>query len=472
MTYLYRGLLLFLLIQTTLSAQNKRVELKITSSSSNEPVAYANIWFKELNKGVASNLEGEAVLFVPSEVLSDSVVCTFIGYERQLIHVDFEQTTKLDIILTPKYTLLDEVIVTPNAPLAIDARDLIKKALEKKIIEKNYSTIPQNYLIDYREKVKEDGVYVAFNEAIVNFTSEGYPRRVSHKKGFRQYYSEEKKQTLFSKRRQPFNDGLISFNCQFFRYYAGLNERCFIVGARFSDNLSVNSVRVSMAGGALDLLTMDKVKYQYDMLDRKILKKYDFSVSEIISIDGEECYVINFKPILDQSKKKFGIHRRVSDALLAGTIYLHKRDKAIVKFEAQMYSSTIYASRRAWQKWADASSVVVNYKKQIDQKYHLDMITSEQKYLADELHERSYTVQRELKVLELGITIAQTGFIGEFELAHFSHHLSRLITPRYDSAIWKTYEMHKNYPLMDTSLKSDLSVSRSLEEQYFRNSIE
>jgi len=173
MTYLYRVFLLFLLIQTTLSAQNKRVELKVTSSSSNEPVAYANIWFKELNRGVASNLDGEAVLFVPSEVLSDSVVCTFIGYERQIIHIDFEQTTKLDIVLSPKYTLLDEVIVTPYAPLAIDARDLIKKALEKKIIEKNYSTIPQNYLIDYREKVKEDGVYVAFNESIVNFTSEG-----------------------------------------------------------------------------------------------------------------------------------------------------------------------------------------------------------------------------------------------------------------------------------------------------------
>lgn len=445
--------------------------MKITSSSSNEPVAYANIWFKELNKGVASNLESEAVLFVPSEVLSDSVVCTFIGYERQLIHVDFEQTTKLDIILTPKYTLLDEVIVTPNTPLGIDARDLIKEALTKNTIKRNYSTIPQNYLIDYREKVKEDGVYVAFNEAIANFTSEGYPLRVSHKKAFRQYYSQEKKQTQFSKRFKTFKPWLLSFNCQFYRYYVGLNERCFIIDARFSDNLSVDSILVAMAGGALDLLTMDKVKYQYDMLDRKILNKYDYSVAEIISIEGEECYVINFKPILDQSKKTFGLRDRVSDALLAGTIYLHKRDKAIVKFEAQMYSSTIFATLQSWQKWPNASSVVVNYKKQIDQKYHLDMITSEQKYLADELHERSYTVQRELKVLELGITIAQTGFIGEFELAHFSHHLSRLITPRYDSAIWKTYEMHKNYPLIETSLKSDLSVSRSLEKQYLLNSI-
>ncbi len=470
-TILLSCILLFLAFQSVLSGQHRSITVTVTNTSVSEPIAFANVWLKGLNTGAATDVNGVASISIPQGVISDTLVCTFIGYDRQTLPVHFEQASTINVVLTPTYTLLSEITITPDRSDNIDAKQLIKEALKKKNIKRNYSTDQQNILVGYQEIIEEDGAYITFNEAIANVIYDGYPLRVSHKRGFRNYYSPENRQSNYSKRdHNKEKESLLSWNCQFFRYYVEPKEKCYIIQARHSDNHSAHGLSVIMAGGPIEVLTMDKVKYRYDMLDPKVVDKYIYTVANTLIIDGNEVYVISFKPILDKSTKKFGYRNRVNDALLAGTIYLNKEDIAITKFEAQLYASTVYNDGRSWQEFGQSNSVVVEYKKSLDEKYHIDKIVTIQQYSSDR-YESSYQVTRQLNVLDIGAEFKDYNVIAESKLGHFSHHLRNVITPPYDRQDWTTYQKFENYSQLTADMLSDLSRSGSLEEQFFRNSI-
>ena len=463
-------LLLILGLSTISSAQEKSIELYITHSITDEPIAFVNLWLPKWNIGGATNLDGRCNLIIPSFSKSDTLVCSFIGFEKELVPIEIGSSGIIEISLTPSYELLDEVVVSAHIDDSIDPKKLIKQATNKKNIKQNYPQTTQNYLISYRELIKENGIYITLNETVANISYSPYPQKVLFPKGIRKSLAQNDGQALWSNRdKDKIRAGLLSFNCQYFKYYLSQDDLCLFRQARFSDNRSIHGLRVSIANGPMDLLTMDKVKYRYDMLDPKVIDKYSYSLDNIISIDDEEVYVIGFKPIHDSTDKRFGLNKRIKEALLAGTIYVKKEDLAIIKFEAQLHAKTRYETGGSWQKYAKRNTITVDYKKRSDQKYHLYQIITEQDYL-DEALESSFVVRRQLNVLEVGVKAESEDVIAETKISYFANHLREMITPIYDGKDWEYLNDYDNYPALDRSILKDLSNSIPLEEQFMKNS--
>ena len=463
-------LLLILGLSTLSSAQEKSIELYITHSITDEPIAYANLWLPKWNIGGATNLDGRCNLIIPSFSKSDTLVCSFIGFEKELVPIEIGSSGIIEISLSPSYELLDEVVVSAHIDDSIDPKKLIEQAISKKYIKQNYPQTSQNYLISYRELLQEDGMNITLNEAVADIIYSSYPQKVSFPKGIRKSLAENETQTTKSNRDEESTKArLLSFNSQYFKYYLSQDDRCLFRQARFSDNHSTHGLRFSIANGPMDLLTMDKVKYRYDMLDPKVIDKYQYSLDNIISIGDEEVYVIGFKPIHDSTDRRFGLNKRIKEALLAGTIYVQKEDLAILKFEAQLHAKTRYEAQRAWQKYAKSNTVMVNYKKQRDQKYHLHKIVTEQDYL-DERFENSFLVKRQLNILNIGGEPEYDRVISETKISYFANHLRDMITPIYDGKDWEYLNDYDNYPALDRSILKDLSNSIPLEEQFMKNS--
>lgn len=107
-------LLLYFMIylNTAIIAQiNVEIEGRITDKVTSEPVPYANIYNKHLEKGTISNMDGYFRILVSS--INDSVMITFIGYKDLIIPLisgkDFYKIQMEENVLT-----LSEVTVTPH----------------------------------------------------------------------------------------------------------------------------------------------------------------------------------------------------------------------------------------------------------------------------------------------------------------------------------------------------------------------
>ena len=70
----------FLLLSAVLSAQGLLIEGRVLNKATGEPVAYANIYNKSLQKGTISNNEG--YFRIPAGSRDDSVFVSFVGFRK------------------------------------------------------------------------------------------------------------------------------------------------------------------------------------------------------------------------------------------------------------------------------------------------------------------------------------------------------------------------------------------------------
>jgi len=75
--------ILFILLSACLSAQNLMMEGRILNKGTGEPIAYANVYNKNLLKGTISNSDG--YFRIPVGSAGDSVIVSFVGYKKQCI---------------------------------------------------------------------------------------------------------------------------------------------------------------------------------------------------------------------------------------------------------------------------------------------------------------------------------------------------------------------------------------------------
>lgn len=91
--------------QTTISGT-------ISDKSSGETIPFATVAISNSTIGVVSNNYGFYSLNIPSKYIVDnkvSLICSFVGYEKQNIKIDITKDLNLDINLVPSLTKLKEV---------------------------------------------------------------------------------------------------------------------------------------------------------------------------------------------------------------------------------------------------------------------------------------------------------------------------------------------------------------------------
>jgi hypothetical protein len=81
---------LFVFSMATIQAQNlHEIKAKILDIETREPVPYANIYNKNLQKGTISNVDGYFRVSIPKT--TDSLFVIFIGYQTQLVIIKPDQ---------------------------------------------------------------------------------------------------------------------------------------------------------------------------------------------------------------------------------------------------------------------------------------------------------------------------------------------------------------------------------------------
>lgn len=74
-----------------------------------EPVAFANVIFKDSNEGTITNENGR--FYLESEEIHDALWVSFVGYELKVVPLEKRTTYQLEILLKEEAAALDEVVV-------------------------------------------------------------------------------------------------------------------------------------------------------------------------------------------------------------------------------------------------------------------------------------------------------------------------------------------------------------------------
>lgn len=151
------ALLAIVLCSTIGFSQNSTLSGTIISEKG-EPLPYANLKVKNHNLGTISNGEGAFKLIVPTELTSDSLLITFIGFKTKTIKIS-EWTDGTTITLNQNSIDLAEVKIT-----ALSAEAILAKALKN--VKSNYNQEAHKAEGFYRVTSKRDTNIIHLSEAV------------------------------------------------------------------------------------------------------------------------------------------------------------------------------------------------------------------------------------------------------------------------------------------------------------------
>ncbi len=101
--------LLLLLFAFVLQAQETVITGKITDANTNEPIPFANVYFKGTTKGTTTDFDGNYTTKTTNP--PDSLVARVLGYFTKTKKIKKHQTQTLDFQLTPNSFSLNEVMI-------------------------------------------------------------------------------------------------------------------------------------------------------------------------------------------------------------------------------------------------------------------------------------------------------------------------------------------------------------------------
>src|SRR4030042_44848 len=229
----------------------------------------------ESNVAVVTNIDGEFTLKVGEALVTKNLEVSYLGYKNMVLPISsmrdngYKNMIKMETAPIP----IREIIVKPLDPDAI-----VEKAIGR--IGKNYESVPNLMTAFYRETIRKNRAYVSIGEAVVEIFKAPYANDIRF-------------------------DGT--------RIYKGRKS---------SDVEKVDTLLFKLQGGTTSVLQLDIAKNTESVLTSEAMKYYDYSLSNVIEIDGRPHYVIYFmqKP-------------SVEEPLFMGSLYIEMDSYAITEAE-------------------------------------------------------------------------------------------------------------------------------------------
>ncbi len=139
-------------------SQSKTITGIIKDITSSLPVESVSVSVSNSNLGTISNEDGKFRITLPAN--SNKIEFSHLYYKAEA-YVVKQNDTEVEIFLTPKSFVLDEVVINhkPGKELLIDAVNASKDKLEKSILLNTY----------YREFVNVDNKYTSFSDGMVDY---------------------------------------------------------------------------------------------------------------------------------------------------------------------------------------------------------------------------------------------------------------------------------------------------------------
>jgi hypothetical protein len=85
---------------------------RVFDSNTNEPLPFINVFFKSSNLGGQSDFDG--VYKISGDVNTDSIIFTYLGYNRKAVFIKKGFTQTIDVQLESSTISLQEIVIKPG----------------------------------------------------------------------------------------------------------------------------------------------------------------------------------------------------------------------------------------------------------------------------------------------------------------------------------------------------------------------
>jgi hypothetical protein len=248
---------------------------KVVDAETGSPLVFATIAVSESNVAVVTNIDGEFTLKVGESLVTKNLEISYLGYKNMVIPISsmrdngYKNMIRMETAPIP----IKEIIVKPLDPDAI-----VEKAIAR--ISKNYEDVPNLMTAFYRETIRKNRQYVSIGEAVVEIFKAPYANDLRF-------------------------DGTRIYKVR-----------------KNSDVEKMDTLLFKLQGGTTSVLQLDIAKNTEAILTSESMKYYNYSLSNVIEIDGKPNYVIDFvqKP-------------SVEEPLFMGSLYIDMDSYAITEAE-------------------------------------------------------------------------------------------------------------------------------------------
>ncbi|MFN8240427.1 MAG: carboxypeptidase-like regulatory domain-containing protein [Bacteroidales bacterium] len=355
----------------------------ITDNETNEPLPFATIGIVSKGRGTVTNNNGIFDLKITRDDIKDSLTVSYLGYYNRRIPVKQAIGNNFNIKMMREYISIPEIIIRNQVPY-----EIVRKAYTS--IGRNYGNTPAYLTAFYREAAMKKDALQNYSEAILKIFKSSYLNTL-------------------------------------------LGDQVKVIRSRKIENLeSTDTLAVRLKAGLSSSLQLDGARNTFDFLHPDNYAQYDYRMTDIVTIDGESAFVVDF------------VQKATVDIpLFRGTMYINTSDYAIVQAEFEMNPRFIHRDReefvtyqaKGYKVWPVTMKYSVSYRK-FNDRYYLSHVRGDLTFSArknNRLFNSSFIVFFELAVTEL-TTDNVTRFDRE-ELAPIHSVFSRTIS-NYDQSFW------------------------------------
>jgi hypothetical protein len=379
----------------------------VTDGENGDPLPYATIVLKNTGKGTVSNNNGEFGLNIPNDSYNDSIIVSYLGYLNRRIPVRQIMGNNLTITMTREFISIPEIIIRNHVP-----QELLRKAFAA--IQSNYGNSPAYLTGFYREGVMKKNDLHTYSEAIINIYKSPYSGSLQHDQ-----------MKIFKSRK--------------------------IENTDVSDTLTVR-----LKAGLSTCLDLDIVRSGFEFLMPDNFTEYNYKMTDIVSIDEETAYQIDFVQKED-----------IDLPLFQGSVYINASDFGIMLAVFEINPGYIHKSRdsfitsssRGYITWPSSVKYSVSYRK-MNGRYFLHHVRGDLTLVSRKkkaLFKTQFNVFFELAIT--GIELKNVVRFERDELAPIHSIFSRTIV-NYDREFWGDQDFLKPEDNLLNALK-DMKVKLS-----------
>jgi len=299
------------------------LKAKVVDATTSEGLPFANLYLKDAAKGTTTNLEGFASLKLPQALVGpDSLICTYVGYERLAIPLSLPQREEVLIRMQENTVAMEAVELTYKKPLT--AKQILQRT--KKYLPDNYPQEPVHYTAFYRETMQENDRFTHLNEAWIQLYASSYPQKLDRKAWQRWHYDDA----------YAFEYNGATWFHQIIHHFNAPEDQVRLLEARSSANHSPNRFDPILRSGPGEMTSLDLVKFQCDFLLPRNFKRYQYTLKERELIRGRSCYVIQFHPLESGRRMVFDMSRKLTRSIYVGRIYVDIQSFAVMRMDYKL----------------------------------------------------------------------------------------------------------------------------------------
>lgn len=247
-----RILLLFLIFGSSLQTFANDAPQDYTSfrgkvvGYDNTPLVFVTLFVTDTNISTITNTEGNYLLKVPNQFLSNNLELSLLGYQTKIVSLKELEQEDAKITMDVEISVLDEVSITRFS----DAYALVKQVFRQRADNTLNKTAKMTAF--YRETIKKRKRNVSLTEAVVNLY------------------------------KQP--------NTNSIKDVVALNK-----ARKSTDYKRLDTIAVKLQGGPFSTLYLDVMKYPEYIFTEDTFELYEFALRKASTINERPVYVIEFK---------------------------------------------------------------------------------------------------------------------------------------------------------------------------------